>query len=46
MLDGSAQRDAIRVMMTERVHRVPVVDSDGRVAGMLSTMDILRWLDG
>jgi CBS domain-containing protein len=38
--------DAIRVMMTERVHRVPVVDSDGRVAGMLSTMDILRWLDG
>ena len=37
--------DAIKLMMVERIHRIPVVDHAGRVAGILSTMDVLRWLD-
>jgi CBS domain-containing protein len=38
--------DAIKLMAIEQVHRVAVVDQSGRVIGMLSSLDVVRWLDG
>ncbi len=35
---------AAAFMTFEHVHRVPVVDEDGNVVGILSTLDVLRWL--
>jgi CBS domain-containing protein len=43
--ESSSLGDAIKLMSIEGVHRLPVVDQDGRVVGMLSAMDVLRWLD-
>lgn len=34
-------REALRAMAREQVHRLPVVDADGRVVGMLATSDLL-----
>jgi CBS domain-containing protein len=31
-------------MAYEGVHRVPVVAADGRVVGILSSLDVVRWL--
>ncbi len=36
--------EAIRVMGQARVHRVPVVDAQGQVIGVLSMRDVMRWL--
>jgi CBS domain-containing protein len=38
--------DAIKLILIEDVHRIPVVDESGRVVGMLSSLDLVRWLDG
>ena len=38
--------DAIKLMAVEGVHRVVIVDQSGRVVGMLSSLDVVRWLDG
>ena len=35
---------AAAVMAVEGVHRVPVVSSRGEVVGILTTLDVLRWL--
>ena len=35
---------AARVMCAEHVHRLPVLDKDGRVVGVISTMDIVASL--
>jgi CBS domain-containing protein len=35
---------AAALMAFERVHRVPVVGDDGRVVGIVTSIDILRWL--
>lgn len=35
---------AAALMATEDVHHIPVVDDSGRVIGIVSTMDIVRWL--
>jgi CBS domain-containing protein len=35
---------AAGLMAFEGVHRVPVVDARGRVVGILSSLDVLRWL--
>jgi len=35
---------AVTLMASKGVHRVPVVSDDGKVAGMITSMDILRWL--
>jgi predicted transcriptional regulator len=32
------------LMAFEGLHRVPVVDRQGRVVGLVSTLDVLRWL--
>ena len=35
---------AAALMATEGVHRLPVVALDGKVVGILSSMDVLRWM--
>lgn len=35
---------AAALMAFEGVHRVPVVSRDGRVAGIVTTLDVLRWM--
>ncbi len=35
---------AAALMVSESIHRLPVVSSEGRVVGVISTLDILRWL--
>ena len=35
---------AVRLMADENVHRVVVVDDDGKLAGIVSAMDVLRAL--
>ena len=35
---------AAALMAFEGVHRIPVVSSDGRVVGIVSSLDIARWL--
>jgi CBS domain-containing protein len=37
-------RDAAARMITNGVHHLPVVDENGHVAGMLSTMDLTGYL--
>jgi len=35
---------AARMMASEDVHHVPIVDSERRLIGIVSSMDIVRWL--
>lgn len=35
---------AAALMVVEGVHRIPVVSEAGKVVGILSTLDVLRWL--
>jgi CBS domain-containing protein len=35
---------AAALMATEGVHRLPIVGNDGKVVGILSALDVLRWL--
>ncbi len=37
---------AAALMARESVHRLPVVSDDGRVVGMVTALDILRWIAG
>lgn len=32
------------LMASEDVHHIPIVDDEGRLIGIISTMDIVRWL--
>ncbi len=36
--------EAAALMAFEGIHRVPVVAGDGRVAGIVTSLDVLRWL--
>jgi CBS domain-containing protein len=42
--DSDSIARAAAVMAIEGVHRLPIVDEDGRVVGILSTIDLARWL--
>ena len=35
-------KDAVDLMLNKRVERLPVVDAEGKLAGMLSRLDIFR----
>ena len=36
--------EAATLMLSERLHHLPVVDAHGRLVGMLSTFDLARWI--
>jgi len=42
--EHSPLSQAAALMAFEGVHRVPVVSSDGEVVGVLSSLDVMRWL--
>lgn len=42
--ESTSLAHAIAVMARSGVHPVPVVAADGRVTGILSSADVLRWL--
>jgi CBS domain-containing protein len=42
--DDAAVERAAAMMSYEGVHRVPVVSEDNRVVGLLSSLDVLRWV--
>jgi CBS domain-containing protein len=35
---------AAQLMAAEHVHRIPIIDDDGRVCGILTTFDVARWV--
>lgn len=41
---SSSVADAAELMVSRNVHRVIVVDADGAVVGLVSAMDVVRWL--
>jgi CBS domain-containing protein len=42
--DHATVAHAARMMADEDVHHVPIVDNEGRLIGIVSSMDIVRWL--
>jgi CBS domain-containing protein len=42
--DDASIADAAALMALERVHHLPIVTSDGKVCGMVSSLDVLRWM--
>ncbi len=44
--EGDRLADAVRVMNDEGLKRLPVVDADGRLAGMIARVDVLRAVAG
>jgi CBS domain-containing protein len=41
---GDTVRHAAALMARENIHRIPLVDDQGRVAGILTTFDLARWI--
>jgi CBS domain-containing protein len=41
LLPGESLLKAARTMCEQHLHRLPVVDDEGRVVGIISTMDIV-----
>jgi len=44
LADHATVAHAAAIMAREDVHHVPIVDDDGRVIGIVSAIDIVRWL--
>lgn len=42
--DSASVSQAAALMALEHVHRIPITTDDGRVAGIVSSIDILAWL--
>lgn len=42
--DSASISQAAALMALEHIHRIPIVTDDGRVAGIVSSIDILGWL--
>jgi CBS domain-containing protein len=42
--EGQSVSNASALMAYEGIHRLPVVDTAGKVVGLLSSLDILHWL--
>ena len=42
--EGATIAHAAALMACEDIHHLPVVDAEGRLIGVVSTMDIVRWL--
>lgn len=44
LCEDASLSQAAALMAYEGVHRIPVVSFEGKVVGMLSSMDVVRWL--
>jgi CBS-domain-containing membrane protein len=42
--DSASVSQAAALMSFEGIHRLPIVSEDGKVVGIVSSLDILRWL--
>jgi CBS domain-containing protein len=42
--DDATVSQAAALMASERIHRVVVVSPDGRIVGLVSALDVLRWM--
>jgi CBS domain-containing protein len=42
--DSASVSQAAALMAFEEVHQIPIVDDTGRMAGMVTTLDIMRWI--
>lgn len=42
--EGTPISQAAALMAFEHVHRLPVVDASGAITGLVSTIDVLRWI--
>jgi CBS domain-containing protein len=42
--DSASVSQAAALMALEHVHRIPIVDDDGHLAGIVSSLDLLAWL--
>ncbi len=42
--DNATVSEAAALMALERVHHLPIVTDDGKVAGIVSSLDILAWM--
>jgi CBS-domain-containing membrane protein len=42
--EGASIGQASAMLATEGVHRLPVTDVDGKIVGIVSTTDVVRWL--
>lgn len=38
-------REVVRTMASQRIHRVFVISEKGELEGVITTMDVLRWMD-
>jgi len=39
-------KEAARIMTRQRVHHLLVVDGEGRLVGLVSSLDVVRWVAG
>lgn len=44
VLPTTSVADASRLMISNRVHRLPVIDENGLLVGIVTTFDITRWV--
>ena len=44
ILPTASIKDASRLMISNRVHRLPVVDENEKLVGIVTTYDITRWV--
>lgn len=44
LTDDATVAQAAQIMVQEHVHRVPLISADGRVVGIVSSLDLLAWL--
>jgi CBS domain-containing protein len=42
--DDASIADAAALMALERVHHLPIITNDGKVCGMVSSLDVLGWM--
>jgi len=42
--ESASVAEAVALMAKQRVHRLPIVTGSGRVVGMVTTLDITRWV--
>lgn len=42
--EGASLSEVLDLFMANQIHRVFVVKSDGKISGVISTFDVIRWI--